>query len=54
MHGAETTNPKVVPEVEVYIQRHNLIFLSHKLLEKIDYGDGVNQKTNPNLMRDPT
>ena len=47
-------NPKAAPDVEGCIQRHNHIFSSHKLPQQIDYGDDVNQKTNPNLMRDPT
>ena len=46
------TNPMAATEAQVCIQRHDYTCLSHKLPEKIDHRDDVNQKTGPNLMRD--
>ena len=52
-HGAESTNPTAATKAQVCIQRHDHTFSYHKLPKQIDHGDDVNQKTSPNLMRDP-
>ena len=52
-HGGESTNPMAATKAQVRIQRNDHTFSSHKLPKQIDHGHDVNQKTSPNLMRDP-
>ena len=39
-------------EAQICNQRHDYTFSTHKLPELLNYGDDVNEKPSPYLMRD--